>query len=204
LSKVERLQWELSSLLATFRLKQKGVRLLGRNRFLGQPIVTLAPSSQITLGERTVLTGRSSGTALGVRGPVILRTLSPGAEIVIGDDSGLSGAVICSAVSVRLGKRCLIGADCMIFDTDFHNHAARDENGVYRRHSPPDWPNISTGVHIGDDVFLGTRTIVSKGASIGDGSIIAAGSVVTGFIPPNSIAGGIPAKVLGEINGKSQ
>jgi acetyltransferase-like isoleucine patch superfamily enzyme len=204
LSKVERLQWEFSSLLATFRLKRKGVRLLGGNRFLGQPIVTLAHNSQITLGERTVLTGLNSGTALGVRGPVILRTLSPGAEIVVGDDCGLSGTVICSAVSIKIGKRCLIGADCMIFDTDFHNRAPQDENGVYRRYSAPSWPDISTGVMIGDDVFLGTRTIVSKGASIGDGSIIAAGSVVTGAIPPNSIAGGIPARVLGEISGKPQ
>lgn len=204
MSKVERLHWELSSLLATLRLKQKGVRLLGGNRFLGQPIVTLSQDSTITLGKRTVLTGRSSGTALGVRGPVILRTLSPGAEITIGDDCGLSGAVICSALSVKLGDRCLIGADCMIFDTDFHNRAPQDTKGAYRRYSTPDWPNISAGVHIGDDVFLGTRTIVSKGASIGSGSIIAAGSVVTGVIPPNSIAGGVPAKILGEIHGTPQ
>jgi acetyltransferase-like isoleucine patch superfamily enzyme len=49
---------------------------------------------------------------------------------------------------------------------------------------------------IGNDVWLGHRSIIMAGITIGDGSIIAAGSIVTKDIPPCSIAIGIPAKVI--------
>jgi acetyltransferase-like isoleucine patch superfamily enzyme len=87
----------------------------------------------------------------------------------------------------------------MIFDTDFHPHAPVDDKGIPRRYANPDWPTISAPVVIGDDVFLGTRSIVTKGVTIGSGSIIAAGSVVTRSIPPGVIAAGAPAVVVREI-----
>jgi acetyltransferase-like isoleucine patch superfamily enzyme len=50
-------------------------------------------------------------------------------------------------------------------------------------------------VYIGKNVFVGLNVIILKGAEIGDNSIIAAGSVVKGKIPANSLAAGVPAKV---------
>ncbi len=47
-----------------------------------------------------------------------------------------------------------------------------------------------------DDVWIGARAIILKGVTIGKGSIVGAGAVVTKTIPPYSIVGGIPAKVL--------
>ncbi|MCJ9729719.1 acyltransferase [Bradyrhizobium sp. PRIMUS42] len=79
----------------------------------------------------------------------------------------------------------------MIFDTDFHNH---ESSG--RRYSPPKWELISKPVRIGDDVFIGARSTIMKGVTIGDGSIIAAGSIVVSDVPSNCIAAGVPAKVL--------
>ena len=49
---------------------------------------------------------------------------------------------------------------------------------------------------IGDDVWLGTGVIVTKGVNIGDGAIVAAGSVVTKDIPPNTVFAGSPAKFI--------
>jgi acetyltransferase-like isoleucine patch superfamily enzyme len=49
---------------------------------------------------------------------------------------------------------------------------------------------------IGNDVWIGANVVVLRGVTIGDGSIIAANAVVTNNIPPYSIAGGIPAKVI--------
>jgi hypothetical protein len=204
MSKLDRLQWELSTFLARLRVKAKGAQLGNGARFLGQPIVSVHPGSRLSIGSRLVATSRSTGTALGVRSAVILRTLSPDASLVLGDDNGLSGTVICAAVEVRIGSRCLFGADCMIFDTDFHNLEVGGGDQPYRRHSSPNWKSISSPVCIGDDVFLGTRSTVTKGVTIGSGSIIAAGSVVTSDIPPNCVAAGVPARVIRTIeNGYS-
>ena len=51
-------------------------------------------------------------------------------------------------------------------------------------------------VSIGDDCWLGRRVMVMPGVTIGDGCVIAAGAVVTKDIPPYSVAGGVPARVI--------
>jgi acetyltransferase-like isoleucine patch superfamily enzyme len=51
-------------------------------------------------------------------------------------------------------------------------------------------------VVIGSDVWLGARVTVLPGVTIGDGSIVAAGAVVTTDLPPGSVAGGVPARIL--------
>jgi len=191
MSKLQGLRWKLSTAVAKLRLGAMGVAVARTARFYGQPIVSRSENGVIRIGERVVLVSASGGTALGVRSATVLRTLAPAAAIEIGDDTGLSGAVICAAVRVEIGERCLIGADCMIFDTDFHNHAPEG-----RRYSKPLWPEISAPVRIEDDVFLGTGTIVCKGVTIGRGSMIGAGSTVTRDIPPMSVAAGSPAKVI--------
>ncbi len=54
-------------------------------------------------------------------------------------------------------------------------------------------------VRIGNNVWIGSRVMVLKGASIGDNSVIAAMSVVTSAIPANCVAAGVPAKVIRKI-----
>lgn len=185
------LKWRLTSFLGLLHYRWAGV-LCGANiRFLGLPIVSGAELGTIQIGDNASIVSDPRATALGVRCPVILRCLAPGAVLRIGADTGLSGTTICAAVHVEIGKRCLIGADVMIFDTDFHNH---ESSG--RRYSPPKWELISKPVRIGDDVFIGARSTIMKGVTIGDGSIIAAGSIVVSDVPSNCIAAGVPAKVL--------
>jgi len=184
------LRWKISTIASRVMLRRGGARLGKNVRFLGLPIVS-GKLAAITLGDRVVLTSDPKGTALGVRCATLLRVLGPSGHISIGADTGVSGATICSAAGVTIGERCLIGADVKIFDTDFHNHEPEG-----RRYANPDWAAISRPVVIEDDVFIGTNSIISKGAHIGRGSIIAAGSIVTGAIPPMSIAAGSPAKVV--------
>lgn len=185
------IQSQLFLLLARLR----GVELAGRVRTLGLPIISRHPRSSIRLGKRVVLCSKPAGTALGVRGPVILRTLTELARLEIDDDCGLSGAVICAARSIKIGKRALIGADVMIFDTDFHAHEADN-----RRYSQPDWDRISVPVTIGDDVFLGARSTICKGVTIGDGAIVAAGAVVTRAVPAYGVVAGNPARLIGMLS----
>ena len=59
---------------------------------------------------------------------------------------------------------------------------------------------LAKPIHIGSNIWFGASVTVTPGVSIGDGSVIAAGSVVTNDIPPNSLAAGVPAKVIRTID----
>jgi acetyltransferase-like isoleucine patch superfamily enzyme len=50
--------------------------------------------------------------------------------------------------------------------------------------------------HVGNDVWIGTRAVVLDGVRVGDGAIVAAGAVVTKDVPPYSIVGGVPARII--------
>ena len=173
------------------RLQSAGVSVGRGVSVTGAPIISMEPNSTISVADSVALVSLSEWTALGVSRPVILRTLLPGATIAIGAETGMSGTTVCAAYRITIGARVLIGADVMIADTDFH-----EVDQIPRRHLPIPTPSERDAVSIGDDVFIGARSIVLKGSSIGNGSVIAAGSVVTGDIPAGVVAGGVPAKVL--------
>src|SRR5690348_14836280 len=151
------------------RLRALGVGL-GRSVVLyGMPVVSLFPGSEIRIGSHVVLCSWSRHTALGVNHPTVLRTLARGARLTIGDHVGISGGAICAAESVTIGAYSMLGANVTVADTDFHPLAA-----LNRRYSQA---GVGTSpVRIGENVFLGTGTMVLKGVHIGDNSVIGAGS----------------------------
>lgn len=171
-----------------------GVRSCQGVRFFGLPVISRVPGSTIEIGEACVICSDSRYTALGVSHPVVLRTIAPGALIRIGANTGISGASICAAACVTIGADCLIGADTIIADTDFHPIEPDNRRGnsdAARVRSKP--------IHIGDNVFLGARVLVLKGVTIGNDSVVGAGSIVRDDIPPASIAFGNPAIVVGSV-----
>lgn len=194
---IKRLNEELSAIWFRAILRLVGVNLGRAVRISGKPILTISPGSSITIDDRVALVSRSDTTALGVNHPVIIRTLQPGAQISIGEDTGMSGVTICSARSIKIGKRCLIGANAVIFDTDFHSI-----NSDNRRYNTNPAEIGTAPVTILNDVFIGANSIICKGVSIGDGAIVAAGAVVRIDIPAQSIASGNPAVIIGTISRK--
>lgn len=60
------------------------------------------------------------------------------------------------------------------------------------------------GITVEDDVWIGAGAIVTDGVTVGRGAVIAAGAVVTADVPPHTVVGGVPAKVLKTIDGSSQ
>ncbi len=77
----------------------------------------------------------------------------------------------------------------MLMDNAYHTIDPCRRNEV-----PPTRPIV-----IGDEVWLGARVIVLPGATIGSQSVIGAGSVVSGDVPPRSLAAGVPCKVIRSI-----
>jgi len=84
---------------------------------------------------------------------------------------------------IRIGRDTIISEDVIIMDSDSHHLAGAE---------PP------TGITIGDRVWIGMRCTILKNVQIGDGAVIAAGSVVAGNIPAGCLAGGVPARVIRE------
>lgn len=188
-SLLDRVWNKVRSALALRRARAAGAQTGQGVNFVGFALIDIASDASITIGDRTVICSDSRRTALGVRTPVMLRAMEPGAEIRIGKDVGLSGTVICAMKSVTIGDRTMFGADVMVFDTDFHPADHLD-----RRYAKVDPERDVAPVTIGRNVFIGTRAIICKGVTIGDNAVIGAGSVVARDVPANEIHGGSPAK----------
>jgi acetyltransferase-like isoleucine patch superfamily enzyme len=174
-------------LTSSVYLKIYRVKTSGRVRLSGFPLIK--NKGQISLGAGSDFRSLSSFTALGVPNQCILNTLSPNGEIIIGKDCGLSGAIICAKERVVIGDRVQIGSGAVICDTDFHplDHKTRgsDDDLIFAESSP---------ILIGDDCFIGARTIILKGVSVGARSIVGAGSVVTKNVPADVVVAGNPVK----------
>lgn len=131
--------------------------------------------------------------SIGTIQPCLFNISKPNSRIEIGDNVGISGSTINASTLVKIGNNVLIGSGCLISDTDSHplNWKDRLNNDSSKIKSKP--------IVIEDHVFIGARSIILKGVTIGRCSIIGAGSVVTNSIPANVIACGNPAKVIKEI-----
>jgi acetyltransferase-like isoleucine patch superfamily enzyme len=90
--------------------------------------------------------------------------------------------------SISIGARVEIAPACAFYP---YNHGMAIGIPIQQQ------PIFSrSGIFIGDDAWLGYGVIVLDGAWIGNGAIIAAGAVVSGDIPENAIAAGVPARVI--------
>ena len=116
------------------------------------------------------------------------------AEILIGNNVGLSSTVLWAHQKIEIKDNVKIGGNSIIIDTDSHSL-----DYVKRRDCHSDW-GVSEPVTIEEDVLIGMNTIVLKGVTIGARTVVGAGSVVTKSLPPDCIAGGNPAKVIRYIN----
>lgn len=162
-----------------------GVRLGPGCDFIGAPSFHRHPRSRISIGAGCRFRSSPSSNLIGVNRPCMISTLAEGAQIDIGSNCGFSGTVIGCAKRIIIEENVKCGANTLITDTDWHSNDSR---------TSPDAP-----VFIGSNVWLGVNVTVLKGVSIGENTLIAAGSLVAGNLPPNVVAGGIPAKVLREI-----
>ena len=123
------------------------------------------------------------------KGDVQIIHVDYGFNLLFGNLSGgpvyFSDTMLLDYEFVTFGANVLIGPACKII-TSWHT-----ENNIHEIRAKP--------VSIGNNVWLTMNIIVLPGVSIGDNTIIGAGSIVTRSIPSNVIAAGNPAKVIREI-----
>jgi maltose O-acetyltransferase len=110
-------------------------------------------------------------------------------RITLGENIWINNnfVVIAEGEGIEIGANTLIGTNCQIVDSDFHDLNPNKRMGGKAK---------TAKVSIGKNVFIGSNVVVLKGVKIGDNTVIANGSVVTKSIPENVIAGGVPAKMI--------
>ena len=110
-------------------------------------------------------------------------------NLSIGDNTGIGlNCYLSCADRVTLGSRVLMGPEVMIFTS---NHVWNPELATYFRQGETTAP-----VDVLDDAWIGVRSILLPGVTIGRGCTVAAGSVVTRSTPDFSVVPGVPARVL--------
>ena len=107
-------------------------------------------------------------------------------DVIVGENTWIGPFTILDGTgSLKIGSFCSISAGVQIYTHDSVKWAISGGKAAYE-HAP---------VRIGDRCYIGPNTVISKGVSIGDESIIGAGSLVLSDIPPKSKAWGCPAKI---------
>ncbi len=165
--------------VAAGQLYLRQVNSLGRwVRAFGRPLVD--NRGRLEIGTRTRFVCEFA--------PVELRT-GPDGVLAVGAQCSINfGTVLSATRSVTIGDRASLGPYCIISDTEHTDPAGRHE-------AEP------RPIHIGRGVWLASRVTVLPGARIGDDAVVTAGSIVSGEIPPRTVAGGIPARVLRYLDG---
>jgi maltose O-acetyltransferase len=172
-----RQNWDDARAVARARWYLRDAEHVGRRvRLRGRPAVSAR--GRLVVHERVQLVSTVATLEL---------VVEHGATLEIGARSLVNfGTSVVAVDNVTIGPQCLIGTHCLIMDTPFHN-----VDPGHRLDPPPIEP-----VRIGANVWLGARVIVMPGVTIGDDCAIGAGSVVTGDVPPRTLAAGVPARVI--------
>lgn len=157
-------------------------------------VITVRTSKKgsIRIGENAELRSGKSYNIVGGDTRMVMRTIGDG-HIAIGKHVGIANSALVSASSICIEDNVMIGNGCKIWDTDFHSLDYDERVQVI------DTNYATNPIFIKCGAFIGGNCIVLKGVTIGEKSIVGAGSVVTKSIPDGEIWGGAPARFIRKI-----
>ncbi len=166
------------------RISPLSIQLNGIVFFNQKGILKIGRGSKINSSKIKNVIGGDTRTSLVVK---------EGAQLTIGKNVKISNSAFYCAENITIGDNVMIGGSTKIWDTDFHplSPTARLKNPNEGYNTRP--------VIIHENAFIGGFSIILKGTEIGKNSVIGAGSVVSGKIPPNEIWAGNPAKFIKKI-----
>ncbi|TWR28488.1 acyltransferase [Mucilaginibacter achroorhodeus] len=168
---------------AGVKVKHPHLVKAGKNLILEDGVYLNGLSEQgIMMGDNVSIARNSSIICTGV-------IAQKGVGVSIGNNTGINaGAFIAGQGGVTIGNDVILGPGVKIFS---ENHVFSKPDMIIK-----DQGVIRQGVIIGNNCWIGAAVTILDGVEIGDGCVIAAGSVVNKSVPANSVAGGVPAKVI--------
>ena len=159
----------------------KTLKINGRIRVYGKGRIEIEKGVRMNSSERSNPIGGAAKTIL---------SSAPNAEIHIGSNVGISNTAIVAREKIVIEHDVRIGGNTKIYDTDFHSLQ------LEQRVSAHDDDVGCAPVYIKTGAFIGAHCIVLKGVTIGEKSVVGAGSVVTKNIPDRQVWAGNPAKFI--------
>lgn len=186
-----KMKWMPSALYNKMMMHFRGIRT--GKEFVSYGSMFIRGTGRITLGDHVRINSCRETNPIGGDTKTILFAKGTG-EILIGNHVGISNAAIVAMDKIEIEDDVMIGANCKIYDHDFHsvNYEERMQPGEVGVKAKP--------VKIKKGAFVGAHTIILKGVTIGEKSVVGAGSVVTKSIPDYEIWAGNPAKFVRTIH----
>ena len=182
-----------------FKLVMKMTKVKYGKKLLlkGMPVIFNKKGASLVIGDNCCIKSSFLSNLVGLYSKTIIVTRSPDAEIIIGNNVGISGATIYARKSIRIGDNTAIGGNCKILDNDFHPIEYEDRNRLMNDPNGGDSDLVpSKPIVIDRNCFIGCNSIILKGTILGDGCVVGAGAVVSGKFEENSVIVGNPAKVI--------
>lgn len=160
----------------------------------GVPYVMVARGAKgMRIGRNFSMNNGISHNPIGMPQPCTF-FVDRGCSLTIGDNVGISQTALIAHADITIGNNVKIGGGTCVYTSDFHSLdaavRASGEDLKYRRSVP---------VVVEDNAFVGARCLILKGVTIGENSIVGAGSVVTKSVPANQIWAGNPARFIRNI-----
>jgi acetyltransferase-like isoleucine patch superfamily enzyme len=162
----------------------------GKIRVQGTPIIDIRNGANIIIGENCTLNSRNEGYHTALYSPVKLFADRKGAKILIGNNTRIHGSCIHAYNKIVIGNNCLIAANTNIFDGNGHDICFENVEDRLKTIGQ------SKPITIEDNVWIGINSTILPGVIIGEGSIVAANSVVTKNVPKMCIVAGNPAQIV--------
>jgi len=166
-----------------------GARVGRGLRLQSLPFCRCYGTGHIDIGDNVTILNTLYQNAAGIMHKTVL-IAGDGALLRIGNDVGISGATLDARNSISIGDRCMLGANCGLFSTDYHPLHPAD------RHDRTARAVQTAPVTLENDVWIGANALILKGVTVGASSIVGAGSVVTKSVPPGVIVAGNPARIV--------
>ncbi len=152
--------------------------------------IRLLPGCSLTVGDQSILLAK------------VLFDRS-GATLTVGNRTFVGASTFAIANQVVIGDDVLIAWGCTIVDHDSHSvrFSDRKNDVVNWYRGVKDWSRVEANpVVIEDRVWIGLNSVILKGVRLGEGSVVAAASVVTKDVPPYVIVAGNPARMVRELS----
>lgn len=175
---------ELYAVMCKIRFNNK--LIIGRNTKIGFNKFKFRHNTKIAIGENSIIEADCYFD-------------KDDAIINIGNRTFIGGSKLVAAYRLEIGDDVLISWGCTIVDHHSHslNFSYRKNDVVNAQKGYKDWSDVKISpTIIGNKVWIGFESKILAGVTIGEGAVIAAGSIVTKDVEPYTLVAGIPAKLV--------